>query len=334
MTATAPSAWLRNERFDYRYIVGVTLIAVTVGVIAQSIPRALPFLFIADVALLGWHHVATSFTRLAHHPSARERSFLLFVLPPIVIGLVALGIGVLGTSLIGAIYFYWQTFHYARQVWGVDRLYARKAGQLTPDRFTEVLVYLIAAAAMAHRSLVGVVNFGGQEIHFLPIPAWFAWGLDGITALVAIAWIVRAIRNPEVARVKPIRATFMATYALVFALGYGVIGDFLTGWVLVNVWHNLQYVMLVRILNEDRFSGDRKDTPGWVARYSQPENAIPYFAGMVALGVLLTFALESLARLPFATLLPLTFAASMSFNFHHYIVDGIIWRTRKSAAHG
>ena len=52
------------------------------------------------------------------------------------------------------------------------------------------------------------------------------------------------------------------------------------------------------------------------------------------LGVLLTLALESLSRLPFAVLLPITFAASMSFNFHHYIVDGIIWRTRKSAAHG
>jgi len=334
MTATASSAWLRNERFDYRYIVGVALIAVTVGVIAQSIPRALPFLFIADVALLGWHHVVASFTRLAHHPSAPERRFLLFVLPPIVIGLVALSLGLLGASLIGAVYFYWQTFHYARQVWGVDRLYARKAGQLAPDRLTEVLVYLIAGAAMSHRSLVGVVNFGGQEIHFLPIPFWFAWGLDGITLLVALAWIGRAISNPEVARVKPIRATFMATYALVFALGYGVIGDFLTGWVVVNIWHNLQYVVLVRILNEDRFAGDRRDTPGWVARSSQPAQAVPYFALMVALGVLLTVALESLSRLPFATLIPLTFAASMSFNFHHYIVDGIIWRTRKPAANG
>ena len=334
VTATAPSAWLRNERFDYRYIVGITLIAVTVGTLAQSIPGALQVLFIADVTFLGWHHVVTSFTRLAHHPSARERSLMLYVLPPLVIGSVALGIGVLGTSIIGAIYFYWQTFHYARQVWGVDRIYARKAGQLAPDRLSEVLIYAIAAAAMAHRSLVGVVNFGGQEIHFLPVPRWLAYGLDAFAILVAIGWALRAIRNPEVARVRPIRATFIATYALVFGLGYGLIGDFLTGWVLVNVWHNLQYVMLVRILNEDRFSGPRKDTPGFVARFSQPSMWLPYFAVMTVFGVLLTMALESLSLLSLASIIPLTFAASMSLNFHHYIVDGIIWRSPKPKPHG
>ena len=129
MTATAPSAWLRSARFDYGYIVGVALFAIAVGALALAIPQALPILFIGDVVVLGWHHVVTSFTRLAHHPSAPERSFLLLALPPIVIAFVALGLAVLGPRWIGAVYFYWQTFHYARQVWGVDRLYARKAGQ-------------------------------------------------------------------------------------------------------------------------------------------------------------------------------------------------------------
>lgn len=329
----APSAWLRSERFDYRSIASITLVAIGVGALAQLVPAALQALFIADVTFLGWQHVATSFTRVAHHPSERERRFILYVLPLLAIGAVTLGIALLGTSTLGAIYFYWQTFHYARQVWGIDRIYARKAGQRAPDRFTEALIYAIAAAAMAHRSLVSVVNFGGEEIHFMAIPRWLPLLFDASAILIGTAWVVRAIRNPEVAYVRPIRATFIATYALVFALGYGLFGDFLTGWVLVNVWHNLQYLMLVRIFNEDRFSGARSDAKGLVARLSQPAMWLPYFAIMTFIGVLLTLALQSLSLLSLPSVIPLTFAAAMSLNFHHYIVDGIIWRSPKPS-HG
>ena len=332
--ATAPSAWLRSERFDTRYIVGITLVAVAVGALAQQFPRMLPGLYFADIGLLGWQHVVASFTRLAHPPSVPERRFLTLGLPPIVLAAVALGLSFFGASMIGAIYFYWQTFHYARQVWGVDRLYARKAGQSAPDRLTEGLIYLIAAAAMAHRSLIGVVNFGGQEIHFIELPRWVAVGLDVAVLFALVGWGIRAIRNPKVARVSGIRGAFLATYLLVFALGYGLIPHFLTGWLVVNVWHNLQYLVLVRVLNEDRFSGERSAEKGLIARLSQPSQALTYFAWMTTLGVALALALQSLSLLSWAVLVPLTFAASMSFNFHHYIVDAFIWRSRKPVAHG
>src|SRR3546814_263402 len=139
MVATAeiqslPRGWLRGPAFDLTFIGGITVLALLSGGLVVAKPELFGLILLLDLWLLGYHHVIATYTRLCFDAaSRRQHAFLLFGLPPLVLGAVVLLAAGLGTWTVPTLYLYWQWFHYTRQSWGVSQVYRRKAGPLVDE---------------------------------------------------------------------------------------------------------------------------------------------------------------------------------------------------------
>ena len=137
-------------------------------------PRLFVPILAADLWLLGYHHVVSTFTRLCFDArSFREYRFLILGLPVIV--LVAVGGLAVGVGLwtITTIYLYWQWFHYATTELGD---LAGLSASSPPGLVTEgplvssLLFYLVPVWGILHRSHQAPATFLGVELRVLPVP--------------------------------------------------------------------------------------------------------------------------------------------------------------------
>ena len=74
--------WIRVRAFDFNFIVGIAVLALGSGFLVAYDPRLFGPILVADVWLLGYHHVIATYTRLGFdRASAREHRFLILWLP-------------------------------------------------------------------------------------------------------------------------------------------------------------------------------------------------------------------------------------------------------------
>ena len=330
----APSwGWLRHARFDLLFIVGITVLAVSAAGLTLAAPVLFPLVLVADLWLLGYHHVISTFTRLAFDSeSFRANRFLVVWLPLIVLaGVIGLVAGV-GWWAVPTLYLYWQWFHYTRQSYGIAQIYRRKAGGLAddPPRLAKATIYLLPLWGILSRSAEGHRTFLGMPIKTLPVP-WAVVAVVAAAALISIVWwLVRQLAAWRQGRLPAAHALYMASHLVIFALGYLVIPDLSAGWLAINVWHNAQYIVLVWMYNNNRFKGGVDPRHRFLSTISQTNRALLYV--VVCLGITaalyagLSVTLEALG-LP---LVAATLIAYQAINFHHYIVDGVIWKVRKA----
>src|SRR5262245_23939141 len=75
--ATAPLAYIRSEEFDTTLLVAPLLAGLAAAAIVTANTRLYPILLLADLWLLGYHHVVATYTRLAFDgQSLRRNRFL------------------------------------------------------------------------------------------------------------------------------------------------------------------------------------------------------------------------------------------------------------------
>ena len=136
---TAEAGWLRSPAFDLNLIVVIALAALACGALALAQPELFGVILVLDLWLLGYHHVASTFTRLCFDKeSFKEHRFLVIELPIIVIACTIAAVFIFGSWVLPTTYLYWQWFHYTRQSYGIERMYRRKApeGTRVHDYFT------------------------------------------------------------------------------------------------------------------------------------------------------------------------------------------------------
>ncbi len=109
-----------------------------------------------------------------------------------------------------------------------------------------------------------------------------------------------------------------------------LIDDVTTGWLVANVWHNAQYIGFVWLFNNRRFEGRSEPQARFLSLISQRRNIFFYVGVCLAISSLVYTAIGY--ALPYMQLAPLAAAAIVyqTINFHHYIVDAVIWRSRKA----
>ncbi len=102
-----PAGWLRSAGFDHFFITGIAAFALLSAAAVVARPELFGLILLADLWLLGYHHVIATFTRLAFdRESLREHRFFVFYLPFIVIGATfALALSV-GVWVIATVYLY------------------------------------------------------------------------------------------------------------------------------------------------------------------------------------------------------------------------------------
>jgi hypothetical protein len=342
MSAVARSSWggtrwLRSARFDLALVVGVLALALALGGAALTGPAAFTFVVHADVWLLAYPHIASMYTRVAFDgASVRAHRFLLFGLPPIVLLATAGATWAGGALALNTIYFYWQSWHYTRQSYGIARAYQRAGldvGRVRErDVVSDCVIYAFPLWGVLHRAEQQHAEFFGAPLHSPRVPhaivvtvALFALG-----SLALWTWQrLRSSRNEGPPRTG--HALFVLSHVVMTLVSYVAVRDITRGWLFINIWHNAQYILFVWAFNARTFRGGVDPSRRLLSRISQRKNVIGYALTCLGLSTLFYATLGQLTSAATVTFLPLVLVTHQTVNFHHYIVDAVIWRSRRAA---
>jgi hypothetical protein len=331
-----PAAWLRGPAFDLTFIFGAMLAALVSGGLVLHEPKWFGMVLFVDLWVFGYHHVIATFTRLCFDTdSFRRHRFLVLVLPLLVTA-VCISAGLLyGRVVLATAYLYWQWFHYTRQSYGIRRIYNRKnsGGVLTDDRLVRWLMYAVPVWCILQRSYQSPSTFLGTALWVLPVPKWLVVCSGAFAIALLAAHAVREVRAFAGGRAVLSDSLYILSHNAIFLVAYVVIQDLDNGWLVVSVWHNAQYILLVWMFNNNRFKHG-VDARHWLlSTLSQSKNAALYFGFCLALSTALYFAINT-AIVAFAPHMGVDIRAMVmtiysAINFHHYLVDGLIWKVRE-----
>ena len=119
---------------------------------------------------------------------------------------------------------------------------------------------------------------------------------------------------------------YMLSHFTVFYVGYLLIDSIDFGWLVLNIWHNAQYIAFVWIYNNNRFKSGIDPKAKFLSTISQKRNAWIYFLICLGASLIVYVAIDTVA-----TALPALVVIYAGINFHHYIVDGVVWKLRKAS---
>jgi hypothetical protein len=338
---TTPTGWLKDPPFDLTLILGITALACAMGGAAAVVPALFLPLLAFHTWCFGFDHVISTFTKLAGLPEDRRRNrFLIYALPPLVFGVTLLVGQSAGVGVISSAYFVFQWFHTTRQSWGIAQHYRRAAGGLPSDPrwLSELTLWSLPVVGLLHRCHQQPGRFLWMDL-FLPRVPGVVVTLAGVGAAVLVGVFVwtraRALHRGELSLPHTL---YVASHLVVFAVGYLVIDDLHAGWLLVNVWHNVQYLAYVWMHNRARFGGGVRADAKILSWLCQPgvTRGIGYFAACLAISTPLFAAVYAVGdRIDLwldGRLISISLVIALALNFHHYIVDGLIWKRSREVS--
>ena len=320
--------WLRIRTFDLPFIVGIAGVALLAGLIVVQRPGLFTSIFLFNLWLLGYHHVFATFTRLCFdRESFRNNRFLVLGLPPLVLGGVLLLKYAIGNWVLITAYLYWQWFHYTRQSYGISQVYKRRAPGLLVEneRLSQLAFYLLPVWGILYRSHQDPDTFLTLGLRAVPVPG-IVVVMVGTAAVAALGWwIVTRARMYWSGNLPLAHTLYMLSHFTVFYVGYIFIDTINFGWLVLTIWHNAQYIAFVWMYNHNRFRGGIDPEAMFLSTISQKRNVWLYL--LICLGAS-TLAYLAIDRA--AAALPALVVVYLGINFHHYIVDGKVWKLRKA----
>ncbi len=332
LDAPRPVGWLRGPGFDISFVVATAAVAVASGLIVVLEPALFAPILLLDLWLLGYHHVIATYTRLCFdRESLRQHRFHIFWLPFLVLG-ATLGLAMgFGVWVLVSIYLYWQWFHYTRQSWGVAQVYRRKSGGLVSESesLTKAMFYLFPLCGILHRSWQAPETFLGLELRVIPVPGLLVELVAAAAIATLAVWAFQRARAFWHGQGAFAHTLYIASHITVFAFGYILIEDITYGWLVINIWHNAQYLLFVWLFNTNRYREGIDAKARFLSTISQSRNWWLYFVICLLISTLLYVAISVFGAKALALGLPSLIVIYQAINFHHYIVDSRIWKARK-----
>lgn len=324
----------RHPGFDGLFIAGTLALALGMAAMASMSPAMLLAIVLVDTWLFANPHVMATLTRIgASRADIRRHRFLIFGLPVIVLGGVVATVLAFEVAGLFTLYFCAQSYHVARQSFGIARAYRRSGMHpFRQDRLAEALIYLIAAWGLLARCAQAPETFLGYPIQLPAVPAQAANAMGVAAIACSTCWLWRQARLALTGSIDWRHDGFVASHAFTCFVAYIWITDLTLGWLLINLWHNLQYLLFVWVQNirrEQQTQADKASETGlW-------KNAARYGGVCLALGSMLYLAIDWAGTQLLWLGLPTVLIAHFTLGFHHYLVDGVIWKRRAaSAEHG
>lgn len=325
--------YMRSARFDRLFVLGIPLLALAVGALALGFPDYFVLILTLDLALLGYHHVISTYTRLLFDmQSARRHWTLLLPLPVAVFGGVYLLIGWGGVAAVATLYMHWQWYHYTRQSEGINKAYGMKtrSAQGGNPAFNRCTFYLVPVAAFLMMSARPDATFLEMVVWKLPVPQWLAQAALAAACASLMWWLAAQLRALRAGTLGRLHFAYLCSHYLIYLVSYVAIHDITTGWLVINVWHNAQYIAFVWLFNSNQFKGGVTPQQRALSWLSQEGRWPVYLLACLALTGLVYKSIDvSNAYFADYTLVPLVVLVYQGINFHHYIVDSLIWKLRK-----
>jgi hypothetical protein len=331
------TALLRSPSFDVALIAAAPLLALAAAGLIVANPDLFWPVFYANAWVLAYPHVLATYARIGVDAESARKFRALATWIPAAILVATLGLGAVGgLPAIFSVYFYWQWFHYTRQSYGIAQAYRRKSEATDPELVNKLAIYGIAAWGILRR--VGQVRFD-----FLGLPIWHVALPDGVLTAAAVGAIVPALawagfraRDLAAGRRVGAHTAFMASHFVIFGTGYLLLEDVTLGWIVLNVWHNAQYLLFTWNFNNGRATAARAaGTPASRLVALTGAGSLRlwlFFAGCLIGAAALYGVLYAL--LPPSVLvigLPAAIIVGQAINFHHYTADALVWRRPRPA---
>ena len=317
-----------SKPVDLGFIFGFAVLGLLAAAFVTTDASLFNTILIWNLWLLGYHHVISTYTRLLFDGKSRQEHRGLWTwLPVVVIGSVAAVAYLVGFWAITTIYLYWQWWHYTRQSWGVYRVYERKAE--TPPlnenpRLFQLAFYGLPFWGILWRSSQQHDEFIGIELRSIPVPTYVAHAA-GVVACAGVAWLAFSrLKAWRTGRLPVASTLYLASHFFIFSVGYLLTKDITIGWLAINIWHNAQYIGFVWYYNNRRFADGVDPEARVLSRLSQTNMFPLYFLVFVVL----TTVIYTTTSLTIAAIVP-SLIVFQAVNFHHYIVDSVIWKAKK-----
>src|SRR6185503_15933983 len=235
-----PNHWLKNAPFDLTLILLVCVFALGSGALVVFFPQTFFVVLMIDIWFLSSPHVIATFSRIAFDKeSFKQNQFLVIWLPLIVIACTITAGFAFGPWIIATTYFYWQWFHYTRQSYGIARIYQLKADP-TSREVDKGIIYGLPLLGILYRSYQNPGTFLGADLKVLPVPFEVLIILAILVAWWACRFGIRQYRSIREGTFSAPFCMFMASHIIIFMTGYIAIDDVSYGWLVLNVWHNVQ----------------------------------------------------------------------------------------------
>lgn len=330
--AVPQNEWLKSAGFDLGFIVGIAAVALVSGFVVTVRPDLFIPVMLVDLWVLGYHHVIATYTRLAFdRESFREHSHLTLLLPfAVFFGTAGMAMG-LGVASVVTLYLYWQWFHYTRQSWGISRAYQKKAGDVAIDeseRFAKISFYSVPLWGILYRSWQDPDTFLFLEVWTLPVPTPVLYAVGAVAAASTLWWVWLRVKAAREGGLPVAHTLYMLSHFTVFYVGYYAIEDINAGWLVINIWHNAQYIFFVWLYNNRKYSKGIDEKAKFLSTISQSRNAWMYF-GVCLLLTGVVYGALTLLQIGFGWPLAVIIVVYQAINFHHYLVDGWIWKLRR-----
>ena len=326
------SGLLRRLDFDSLFIVGILALGLLAGAVVIGTPTLFPFIVTLDLWLLGYHHVISTYTRLVFDTESfnRHKALVLYLLPA-VLGVVAV-MGTLGGRwLLATTYLYWQWYHYTRQSEGISKAYARKAQEkeLGNPTITRLAFWLVPVAGIVNVSFRSPAFFLGMPVSTFPVSAEVVTVLNWAAAGLVVLWGWQQMKAMRKGTFALPYACYMCSHFIIFYMAYICVTETNVGWLMINVWHNAQYIAFVWLFNSNRFKHGIEQQHLFLSTMSQPNNIVRYVITCLAVSTLAYFCIQQLLGIFTVGMIALPLIVYQTINFHHYLVDGVIWKLRK-----
>ena len=332
-----PPAWLRGAAFDGALVLGGPSVALAAGAAILFEPALFYPILVVDLWLLGYHHVIVTFTRLCFdRASYRERRWMIVYLVPIVGAFTILLAWQVGLWIIVTIYFYWQWWHYTRQSWGISRAFRRADPQAMYEDgwLDQAIFYSMPVCGILLRSSEDHSHFIGMELWTLPVTGAVATGAGYAASFLVAVWAARRLLAAFHGRLAAAHTLFVSTHFAIFGVAYAWTPDITLGWLMINIWHNYQYILFVWMFNNRRFERGLDPRARFLSWISQSGRLWLYLLTCVAITGAVYWGVLRAIDWMFFTGLSATIVLYQIANFHHYIVDALIWKTRGRGASG
>ena len=177
----------RHPGFDGLFIAGTLALALGMAAMASISPAMLLAIVLVDTWLFANPHVMATLTRIgASMADIRRHRFLIFGLPVIVLGGVVATVLAFEVAGLFTLYFCAQSYHVARQSFGIARAYRRLGMHpFRQDRLAEALIYLIAAWGLLARCAQAPEQVGHRAVRLVATQA--SELLEPVTAQAALS---------------------------------------------------------------------------------------------------------------------------------------------------
>ena len=337
MQAVKEWGLLRNPSFDAFFVIGIPLIAIASGfIVTYDNDLFLPILA-ADLWLLGYHHVIATYTRLAFDKQSfnENKALVIYLFPAVAICVVVLAAAG-GAWVVTTVYLYWQWWHYTRQSEGISKAYARKSGdkQLGNPLIARAAFYAVPVTGILAVSNRSPAQFLYFPLETLPVPDLVLNAAFVVTAALLIMWTIEQLKAWRSGQLAGGYVIYTLSHFTIYFFAYVYFTTIDYGWLTVNIWHNAQYILFVWLYNNRRFNGKTSETQKFLSTISQDGRFILYIATCLTISTLVYFLITSYVSDAISSAFTLTATMTgliiyQTLNFHHYIVDSLIWKLRK-----